>query len=91
MFKYITRFVVLILLIVFGIVIFFNSSVFANGQKSKEYYSTVIGSQINMRLHGEDVDTRSVLEQEILTGIFSFFKFKLDEVYKESLLNEKRD
>ena len=44
-----------------------------------------------MRLHNEDVDTRSVLEQEILTSIFSFFKFKLDEVYKESLLNENRD
>ena len=42
-----------------------------------------------MRLHGEDVDTRSVLEQEILTGIFSFFKFKLDEVYKESLIKKE--
>ena len=76
---------------VFVFVILFSSNIFANGQKSKEYYSTVIGSQIQMRLHNEDVDTRSVLEQEILTSIFSFFKFKLDEVYKESLLNEKRD
>ena len=89
--KTIIRFITLILLAIFGLVIFFNSTVFANGQKSKEYYSTVIGSQIQMRLHNEDVDTRSVLEQEILTSIFSFFKFKLDEVYKESLLNEKRD
>ena len=87
--KTIIRFITLVLLAIFGLVIFFNSTVFANGQKSKEYYSAVVGSQIQMRLHNEDVDTRSVLEQEILTSIFSFFKFKLDEVYKESLIKKE--
>ena len=86
--RYIIRFVVLILLAVFGLMIFFNSSVFANGQKSKEYYSAIVETQIQARLHGENVDTNEVLINEVINTLFSFIRFKVDEVHKEHLLRE---
>ena len=65
-----------------------NSSVFANGQKSKEYYSAIVGTQIQARLHGENVDTNEVLINEVINTLFSFIRFKVDEVHKEHLLRE---
>ena len=86
--SYIIRFVVIVLLVIFGIMIFFNSSVFGQGLKSKEYYSTMIGSQIQMRLHNENVDTKQVLTNEVINTLFSFIRFKVDEKQKEILVRD---
>jgi len=86
--SYIIRFVIIVLLVIFGIMIFFNSSVFGQGLKSKEYYSAIIGSQIQMRLHNENVDTKQVLTNEVINTLFSFIRFKVDEKQKEILVRD---
>ena len=86
--SYIIRFVVIVLLVIFGIMIFFNSTVFGQGLKSQEYYSQVLGSQIQMRLHNENVDTKEVLTNEVINTLFSFIRFKVDEKQKEILVRD---
>jgi len=68
------------------ILLLLSSNAFGDVFKSKEYYSQMIGTQIQARLHGLNTDTKEVFESEIKNHIFNFIRFQLDKQEKRTYI-----